>query len=176
MTTLYQTIAAIRTAEGSPLNPELSLDLFGNDWSLLGGVQDVRLPEDSVASATTAAWVDMQDIWFEMPTYALDVTFDDMEVVVWVRLEAYGSATPDCDIRLANEAVTVTGTAVSVTQTSYAEETIELAFPLASIPTGRTQIKVQGRWNSDPGTETLFTRRVTTSGVGDMEIFIRLVP
>ena len=180
MTTLYQTIAATRTAEGSPLNPELALDLFSNDWSLIGGVQDLTLPEDTVVSATTPSWVDLQTIWFEMPTYSLDASFDDMEVVVALRVEAKADASADCDLRLANAAASITGTAVPMTDnaTYVVQALMSLVFPLASIPTGRTEIKIQGRWNSDPGTKILFTRRAAHTSVvlGDCEIFVRLVP
>ncbi len=180
MTTLYQTISAIRTAEGSPCNPELALDMFANDWSLIGGVQDLSLPEDTVVSATTSTWTALQTIWFEMPTYSLDVTFEDMEVVVALRVEAKADSNADCDLRLVNAAVSITGVAVPMTTNgTYAVQALMfLVFPLASIPTGRTEIKIQGRWNSDPGSKTLFTRRTSHTAVvlGDCEIFIRLVP
>ncbi len=177
MTTMYTKIDAERTAEGTPLNSWTLLDLFGNDWSLLGGVQDLALAEDTVPSATTPTWVDMQTIWFEMPTWAVDALFDDMEFVVSLRVEAKVSAFPDCNLRLANAAESILGTSIVVTSATYVSARIELVFPAASIPTGRTEIKIQGQWASDPGTETLFTRKSAHTDVmlGDSEIYVRLV-
>ena len=183
MTTLFNTISAVRTAEGSPLNPELALDFFGNDWSLIGGAQDLYLLEDNVPATTTPTWLDMQDIWFEMPTWDDDTTFDALETRISLNVQARATANANCSIRLVNEAETLIGTAVGVTVNGgyTISFRIELTFPAANLPTGRTQIKIQGSWASDPGGgEQLNVRRINQAGsgttLGDCEIFVRLVP
>ncbi len=176
MTTMYKTIAAERTAAGATLDFYTLFDFFSNDWAVLGGTQDLLLFEDTVDSTTSPTWTDMQTIWFEMPTYAVDARFDDLEAVLSLRVEAYGDVSTDCDIRLVNAAESVTGASVSVTETSYTVQPLmSLVWPAASIPTGRTEIKIQGRWNSDPsGSETLFVRRALAVLVGDCEFYIRV--
>jgi len=176
MGTLYTTIDAERTAEGTPLNSWTLLDLFGNDWSTLAGSQGLFIEQDSVPSATTPTWTDMQTFWIELPVYALDVTWDDLEVVFTVRILAHVSAFPECEIRIANAAETVLGTAIAVTDTSSTLQAyMEIAWPLASIPTGRVELKIQGKWASDPGTETLFATGDSTF-TQDGEFYVRLVP
>ncbi len=177
MTTLYKTITSERTAEGATLDFYTLFDLFSNDWSTLGGVQDLILLEDTVASATSPSWVPMQTFYFEMPTYSLDARFDDLEVVLALRVQAYADVSPACDIRIVNSDASLTGTSVSVTETSYTVQPLmSIVFPLASIPTGRTTMKIQGRWNSDPsGSETLFVQRIQAASLGDCEIFVRKV-
>ncbi len=174
MTTMYKTITAERTAEGATLDFYTLFDLFGNDWSVLAGCQGVALPQDSIPSATTPAWVDMQKFWIELPVYAVDARFDDLEIVLALRVFSHGDSQTDCDIRLVNAAESVLGASISVTETSSTlQEYMELVWPAASIPTGRVEVKVQGRWNSDPGSKTLFVER-STALTSDAEFFIRV--
>ncbi len=181
MTTLYQAIAAVRTAAGTPGAAPLWLDLFQNDWSIIGGTQDLTLAEDSVPATTThpTNFIDLQTIWFEMPVWDDDVTFDDLESAIVLRVEAKVDSSPDVVIRLANAAETLVSNEVAVTDLSYTVQSLlTLVFPTANLPTGRTVLKLQARWDSDPGGgQSVFTRRLTRSAValGDCEFLVRLV-
>lgn len=176
MATLFTTIDSGAVAAGADLTFNTLFSFMGNDWSLVsGGTQDVLLPPDTVASATTPTWTNMQTFWIQLPSFSIDSTYDTLELAVVMRVQAYASASPDCSIRLTNSGATITSSAVTVTDTSYAmQEYMTLVFPQASVPSGEVELKIQGKWDSDPGSETLYTRRVLGGGQGgDVEIYVR---
>jgi len=175
MTTMYAPVLAKRTAAGAPLTSGLALDLLGNDWSAIGGTMDLALPEATLASATTPTWTTMVEMWFEMPTYALDATYDDLELAIALRVQAYASSAPDCLLRLGNDGLTLFSNEVSVTELSYATTAfMTLALP---VTTGQNRLVLQGQWGTDPPA-TLYARRLahTTDLSGDCELFIRVTP
>ncbi len=174
MTTMYKTIAAERTAEGATLDFYTLFDMFSNDWSLLGGLQDLRLDETTIVSSVSS-FATMHEIWMEIPAYSVDARFDELEFVVVLRVEAKVSANPDCELRLTNSAASIVSNTVVVTDLSYATQAyLTLVYTTAAIPTGRTKMLLQGRWPSDPGSETLFVKRALD--VSDCEFYVRVKP
>ena len=172
MTTMYAAVTASRTADGAPLTGGLVMDLLGNDWSAIGGTMDIALPEVSLASSTLQTWTTMVQMWFEMPTYALDATYDDLELAIALRVESYVSASPDCLLRLGNDGLTLFSNEVAVTAAAYAQTALmTLVLP---VTTGQTRLVLQGYWDSNP-TQTLYARRLahSTDLSGDCELFIR---
>jgi len=172
--TLFTTVSSTRTASGAAFTPELALDWLGNDWAILAHSQGVSLSQDIVLSGTADAWVNMQTFWIEIPTYALDSTYDTLEVVFAMRVYAHASASPDCSIRITNDDASIVGDSEAVTETSSTlQGYMTIVWPAASLPTGRVELKVQGRWASDPGTETLYVER-GSNVASDAEFFIRI--
>ncbi len=174
MTTLYTTLGSGGTAEGAPMTSNWLLAAFGNDWSLLGSLQDLRLAEATIVSSVSS-FATMHEIWMEIPAYSVDARFDDLEFVVVLRVEAKVSANPDCELRLTNSAASIVSNTVVVTDLSYATQAyLTLVYTTSAIPTGRTKMLLQGRWPSDPGSETLFVKRALD--VSDCEFYVRVKP
>ncbi len=174
MASLYNSIAAKRTAEGSPLNPELALDMFGNDWSMMGGPQNIYLELTTLAS-TASSFATKYNVWVEIPTYSIDASFDELEFVVVMRIEAKVT-TGTAEWRLANDGATLTGNAVSITDTGFSLTGYStLVYTTASIPTGQTKMQIQARWPSDPGGATLSMKRAAITQA-DCDMYVRIKP
>ena len=174
MASLYNSIASKRTAEGSPLNPELALDLFGNDWSMMAGAQNIYLELTNLVSSASN-FATKYNVWVEIPTYSIDASFDELEFVVVMRIEAKVT-TGTAEWRLSNDGATINGNAVSITATSFAITGYStLVYPTASIPTGQTKMEIEARWPSDPGGANLQMKRAGVTEA-DCDMYVRLKP
>lgn len=174
MASLYNAIAATRTAEGSPLNPELALDLFGNDWSLMAGSQNIYLELTTLVSSVSN-FATRYEIWVEIPTFSIDASFDELEMVFVMRIEAKVTA-GTAEWRLTDSTATLVGNAVSITATSFAITGYStLVYTTGSIPTGQTKMLIEARWPSDPGGATLNLKRAGITEA-DCDIYVRIKP
>jgi len=179
MTTMFTDIPAARTAEGEPLTPWFALNMWANDWSVFSGSVGLEFPEASRNDAA-GGWRTMTSFCWEIPTYTLDVSYDDLEVVFTVRLETKVDAGRDTEIRLA-DAGHATSTFYSNEHTVGATgayvwtEDMTIVYPLASLPTGRHEIWVHGQFTSgSDAADYLYVRRHSTES--DCEVFVRPVP
>jgi len=77
MATMFNTIDATRVAQGKLWTPELSLDIMGNNWSLLSCCFDWGFPEAS-ANGTTGTTIATWYMGFP-DSYSFDSTFDSLE-------------------------------------------------------------------------------------------------
>ena len=161
--TLYTDIVATRTESGRLWTPELSLDLMGNDWAVMGQCADWGFDEAFLISDGDPSYRTILDVWIGFPdAFTFDNSYDeDLRLRAAIRIEARRDNTGS-PVTLKLVLGAVDSSAVGGLSTSYAIAgpfNLDLITPVSGMQLVSIQATMPG-----PATEQAVVVRRTFGG------------